>query len=175
MNSTAIAGDDLLRDCARFLVAEAAALDRREFQDWLTLLSRRIDYAIPVRVTHSLGKEFSDSAFFMKEDFGSLILRLKRLESAYAWAENPPTRTRRLVSNFRLLTQDSPVDAAREGIMVASNFAVLCYRGDETVPKILSGERQDLLVREEGQLKLAKRLVLLDSTVIGLGSLSIFL
>lgn len=175
MDEFSLADQNLLRDCTRFLVAEAEVLDRWEFERWLAMLSRRIEYAVPVRVVHDGGHDFSGDAFFMKEDHGTLSLRVKRLASAFSWAEHPPTRTRRLVSNVGLSTSRDGTEAAEERVALASNFAVFCYRGDITVPTILTGERRDVLVREDGLLKLAERLVLLDSTVIGLGSLSIFL
>jgi hypothetical protein len=39
-------------------------------------------------------------------------------------------------------------------------------RGDETQPQILSGERHDTLRMEEGRLRLFRRTVFLDHTVI---------
>lgn len=175
MDEFSLADQNLLHDCTHFLVAEAEALDRGEFERWLAMLSCRIDYAVPVRVVHDRGHDFSGDAFFMKEDHGSLSLRVKRLASTFSWAEHPPTRTRRLVSNVRLSTPQARQNDAHERVAVSSNFAVFCYRGDVTAPTILTGERRDVLVREDDRLKLAERVVLLDSTVIGLGSLSIFL
>src|SRR5258706_9011970 len=105
----------------------------------------------------------------MKEDFGSLKMRIAKLKSEFAWAENPPTRTRRLIANVRV----APGTPAAQP--VTSNFAVYCFRGDSTVPAVMTGERQDVLARSDGAWTLAKRLVLLDSTVLPLESLSIFL
>lgn len=159
------------RACAHFLHREAELLDRRRFEDWLALLSAAIDYRVPVRTTRQNkdGDGFSTSAFLMKEDFGTLKLRVARLQSEFAWAENPATRTRRLIANIRI----GPGSADEQP--VTSNFAVYCFRGDATVPAILTGERQDVLAREDGAYKLKTRLVLLDSTVLGLPALSIFL
>jgi len=158
--------------CTRFLFREAELLDRRMFDDWLGLLDSAIDYRIPVRTTRLAqdGGGFSAVAHFMKEDLGTLTLRVRRLDSDYAWAENPPTRTRRLVTNVRV----SEMETA-DGRAVTSNFAVYCYRGDNPTPVILTGERQDVLSGPVGALRLRRRLVLLDSTVLGMESLSIFL
>jgi 3-phenylpropionate/cinnamic acid dioxygenase small subunit len=158
--------------CTRFLYRESELLDRRRFDDWLALIDRQIDYRIPVRTDRMAedGDGFSAVAHFMKEDLGTLTLRVRRLDSAYAWAENPPTRTRRLVSNVRV------DDAESQGVRsVTSNFAVYCYRGDNPVPVVLTGERQDILAGAPDALRLRRRLVLLDSTVLGMESLSIFL
>ena len=65
--------------------------------------------------------------------------------------------------------------SAADECAVTSNFAVYCFRGDDPVPVVLTGERQDLLVACDGGWQLKKRLVLLDTTVLGMDSLSIFL
>jgi 3-phenylpropionate/cinnamic acid dioxygenase small subunit len=161
------------RECERFLYREAELLDGRNLAQWLDMLSPSIEYQAPVRTTRSSGEGdgFSKTAFFFDEDYGSLNLRVARLTSEFAWSENPPTRTRRLVTNFRV----DATNAANPTLTVRSNFAVYCFRGDEPAPKVLTGERQDLLVREEGSWKLRKRLVLFDMTVLGMDSLSILL
>ncbi len=90
--------------CARFLWREAELLDRRQFDEWLGLMDAEVDYRIPVRTSRLAqeGDGFSTSAYFMKETIGTLRLRVKRLKSEFAWAENPPTRTRRLIANVRV-------------------------------------------------------------------------
>lgn len=159
------------RACAHFLHRESELLDRRQFEEWLALMSATIDYRVPVRTTryNKDGDGFSTSAYLMKEDFGSLKMRVAKLRSDFAWAENPATRTRRLVANIRIGPE------TRETQPVTSNFALYCFHGDSPAPAILTGERQDVLVRENGAYKLQTRRVLLDSTVLGLPSLSIFL
>lgn len=172
METAAVVDDGRIeRECTNFLYHEAELLDRRQFSEWIALLSPGIDYRVPVRTTrlNKDGDGFSKTAFFMKEDIGSLGLRVQKLSSEYAWAENPATRTRRLVANVRVGA------ATVEGQSVTSNFAVYCFRGDSPMPLMLTGERQDLLVREAGAWKLKRRLVLLDTTVLGLDALSIFL
>src|SRR5262249_55086866 len=142
--------DQAERACTRFLFHEAELLDRQKFGAWLRLLSPEIEYKVPVRTTRGSGEGggFSATAFFLDEDYGSLKLRVARLGSEFAWAENPPTRTRRIVSNIRVAEADAVADHS-----VTSNFAVYCYRGDMTTPRLLTGERQDLLCTEDGRLK----------------------
>ncbi|MEA2977896.1 MAG: hypothetical protein QOF19_3416 [Alphaproteobacteria bacterium] len=168
------------RECIQFLYREAELLDNRKFHAWLQLLSPEIDYRVPVRTARENedGNGFSTKAFFMEEDFGSLTARVTRLDSKFAWSENPATRTRRLVTNFRVSI--SPLAGQMEGKReescdVLSNLAVYCFRGEAAVPLILTGERQDVLQRHGGGWKLLSRLVLLDTTVLGMESLSIFL
>jgi 3-phenylpropionate/cinnamic acid dioxygenase small subunit len=159
------------RECTNFLYREAELLDNWQFNEWLELLSTGIDYRVPVRTTREKksGDGFSSKAFFMEEDYSSLKMRVARLGSDFAWSENPRTRTRRMVSNVRVAPGgDGALD-------VASNVATFCHRGDSAVPLVLTYERKDVLEREAGRWKIARRLVLLDTTVLGLESLSIFL
>ena len=172
MLAAAMVDERVEADCARFLWREAELLDRRQLDDWLALIHPKIDYRIPVRTSRLAqdGDGFSAVAYFMKEDFGTLTLRVKRLKSEFAWAENPPTRTRRLIANVRV------GESSAAGVCaVTSNFAVYCFRGDDPTPAVLTGERQDVLAADAGQWRLKKRLVLLDTTVLGMESLSIFL
>src|SRR5919199_5442314 len=158
-------------DYSRFLFAEAELLDGNQLRAWLALLTPDVDYRVPVRLTRErgAGPGFSDRSYYLKEDFGSLQTRVTRLESEHAWAENPPTRTRRLVANVRVRDPGAGDGAAE--VAVKSNLAVYCYRGDTPVPIILTAERQDTLRHVEGAWRLARRLVLLDSTVLGLQAL----
>jgi 3-phenylpropionate/cinnamic acid dioxygenase small subunit len=164
--------DRLERECARFLYREAELLDGRRFHAWLELLGEDIDYRVPVRTTREKkdGEGFSRRAFFMEEDLGSLKLRVTRLDSDFAWSENPPTRTRRLVTNVRV-AESAPEHEPE----VSSNLAVYCFRGESAAPLVLTAERRDLLRRTAAGWRLARRLVLLDTTVLGMESLSIFL
>lgn len=177
MSAIDLASEERLeRECIRFLHNEAELLDNREFRAWLETLSPEIDYRVPVRTTRENkdGDGFSTTAFFLEEDFDSLKARAVRLQSDYAWSENPATRTRRLVTNVRV----KPVDGdatGRERIGIYSNMAVYCYRGDRATPVELTCERRDVLRQLSGTWKLARRLVRLDATVLGMESLSIFL
>lgn len=160
--------DSQVRD---FLFHEAEMLDRQQFHPWFDLLSRSLVYRVPVRTarTNADGKGFSKTSFFLDEDYASMKTRVVRISSEFAWAENPATRTRRMIGNIRV--RSSSADA----IECASNLAIYCYRGDASQPLVLTGEREDILVWEDNGWKLAKRIVLFDATVLGLESLSIFL
>lgn len=154
-----------------FLFLEASLLDAGKAAEWLKLLSEEIDYRIPIRITRDTTPgppQFSDNSFHMQEDLPSLVARVKRLESRSAWSEIPPTRTRRFVSNVRVLSSS---DA---GYQVESNILLLRALADSPTD-LLSGQRKDTLIREGGSLKLQKRLVLLDHTFLPMENLAVFL
>lgn len=154
-----------------FLVLEAALLDAARFREWFALLTEDIDYRIPVRVTRARNSglsEFSDSAFHMVEDSASLLARVDRYDSKFAWAADPPPRTRRFVSNVRL-TEESADD-------IGVTSYVLLHRGRaDAVPDLISAERHDNVRATAVGLRLARRLVLLDHTYLPTENLAAFL
>jgi 3-phenylpropionate/cinnamic acid dioxygenase small subunit len=152
-----------------FLVEEAAALDDRRFEDWFQLLADDVEYTAPVRVTRRSGQDDVDeqSAYF-DDDKQSLGLRVKRLLTDVAWAEDPPSMTRRFVTNVRI---------SREGqeLAVRNNLLLFRSRGGEGTYDLIVGERFDRL-REEGQgLLICRRRVVLDQAVLGTKNLGVFL
>jgi 3-phenylpropionate/cinnamic acid dioxygenase small subunit len=167
--------DRIERECTRFLYREAELLDRGDLQEWLELLCPDIQYRVPVRTTRQKrdGEGFSNSAFFFDDDYSSLKLRVARLVSDFAWSDSPPARTRRMVSNVRVASSRLPGLRDNE-LAVTSNLALFSFRGESTTPVLLTGERQDVLRFEADGWKLRSRLMLLDTTIVGIDSLAIF-
>ncbi|WP_147437897.1 aromatic-ring-hydroxylating dioxygenase subunit beta [Streptomyces radicis] len=163
---------------ADFYHREAEYLDDNELHNWLALLAPDVQYRVPVRAVRERGvtatdSDFTDRANFLWENIGTLRTRIRRLDSEFAWAERPPTRTRRLVTNIRRREPASGETGSETGAL--TNIAVYCYRGSSPTPVVLTGQRTDTLRLVDGELRLANRLVHLDSTVLGLHALSIFL
>jgi 3-phenylpropionate/cinnamic acid dioxygenase small subunit len=160
----------LVRAVEEFLFREAELLDAGRYREWLELLSPDIDYRIPTRLTRertALDLQFSEASFHMIEDRGSLETRVARFDTEYAWSENPPSRTRRFVSNVRLDPFGSP-------LQVRSNLLFFWARDD--VPQVLlSGERHDLIRVDDGEMTLARRSVFLDHTTLPIPNLAVFL
>ena len=172
------ADDRIEKECTAFLYREAELLDAWELHAWLKLLTPDIDYRIPVRTTRMKkdGDGIRKRAFILEEDMGSLTLRVKRLDSDYAWSENPRSRTRRMVANIRVSPCAAEGETAGAKLwQVRSNVAVYIHRGDEAQPVVLTGERQDQLQQSGATWLLHKRLVLLDTTVLGMDAFSIFI
>lgn len=162
--------EEVYREVRDFLLREAELLDNGSYRDWLDCLTEDIRYQVPVRVTRDRGveSEFVNEMGHLDEDYVSLEMRVMRLETEYAWAEDPPSRTRHFLSNIRI----EPGDRGDE-VRVKSNLLLYRTRGDDPHYDLLSAERHDVLRRVNGQWKLARRLVLLDQTTIGTHNLSI--
>lgn len=158
--------------CVDFLVDEATALDENRLDDWLAMLHPEIDYRAPIRVTRerARGPGFSKQGYHFLENHESLTTRIDRLSTDYAWAEDPPSRTKRFVSNFRVSSLEGADD-----LRVRSNLLVYRERLDETHPQFLVGERDDDLREADGGLRLVRRLVLLDHSILMTPNLGIFL
>ncbi|MDH4075517.1 MAG: 3-phenylpropionate/cinnamic acid dioxygenase subunit beta [Acidimicrobiia bacterium] len=165
-----------------FLYLEAELLDDHRYDEWLTLLADDVHYWAPTqanRLRRDRGREASalgEVALF-DDDKTTLGWRVRQMGLATHWAEDPPSRTRHLVSNIRI----APGDGARE-LAVRSNF--LCYRNrlrDEV--DLWAGERHDVLRRVElgvggdgggpGWL-IARRAITLDQNVVLSKNLSVF-
>ena len=103
------------------------------------------------------------------EDRYSLEKRLERLEGDHAWTEDPPSRTRRFVTNVRV----SPV----EGVEVEVRSYVLLYRsrGDDRAAEVLSVERTDRLRRDGESWQLVRRELVVDDAVLRTQNLALFL
>jgi 3-phenylpropionate/cinnamic acid dioxygenase small subunit len=158
--------------CVEFLLDEASALDENRFEDWLQMLHPEIDYRAPIRVTRerSAGPGFSSEGYHFLENRDSLQTRVDRLKTDYAWAEDPPSRTRRFLTNFRVHSVDGTDD-----LRVRSNLLLYRERLDETHQQMLVGEREDDLRELDGAPRLVRRLVLLDHSILMTPNLGIFL
>lgn len=163
----------LRAECEEFLYREAQLLDDRDLSAWHDLLAPDVEYRIPIRTTRerSAETEFSDVSFHMKEDLSSLRVRVDRMQNDFAWSEDPPSRTRRHVSNVRVVDTDEPAGE----VSVRSNLLVYLSRDDQVEPDLLSGERHDELRRTDDGWELADRTVYLDHTIVPTDSLSILL
>ncbi len=164
-------GSALYNEVVEWMDTEAELLDDYREREWLEgMVSRDVVYQVPLRQTveRARGTGFLAGTFHLDETYGSLESRVARNETAYAWAEDPPSRIRHFVTNIKV------TDEGDARVAVRSNLLIFRTRQDQTQPQLLSGERKDVLRREAGELRLLRREVLLDLTVIGTHNLSIF-
>ena len=154
-----------------FLMREAELLDERREREWLeSCIADDVEYLMPVRETRerSEGVGFSDESFYFQETRGSLELRVKRLETEYAWAEDPPSRTRHFVTNVRV------AEGEGEEVNVRSNVLLYRSRGSDPTADVLSAERRDVLRKVDEGWRLRRREILLDHSVVMTHNLSVF-
>ena len=134
-----------------------------------TAMLRRRDNMYHLVAAHGLSAEvekFQRSRPFAA-DRSTLSGRVARLETGMAWAEDPPSRTRHMISNIEVAS-----DTGAE-LTIHSNFIVYRSRA-ESEQDFYVGARQDLLRRTDGGLKIARRKLTLDQNVLLAKNLSIF-
>lgn len=171
--------------CRQFLFREARLLDERRFADWLELWGPDARYSMPTRsdVHRHSGEPFGDEltgpdgVWWFDDTAVELAARVTKLRTGKSWAEGPPSRTRRVVTNVE-------VDAtSASSVRVRSN--VLIYRGrrDHDV-EWYSAARVDQIdcaqpsaahLGDVGLGLLRERMVILDTNVIKADNLVMFL
>lgn len=151
------------------LVEEAALLDTGRYEEWLGLFTDDIEYTAPIRVTRKAGNPgvVEDIGWF-EENRQSLGLRVRRLSTDVAWAEDPRSMTRRFVTNLR-------ITATETGYCAISNLMLFRSRGDAGLYDLIVGERTDHLRVVHGELKISRRRILLDQASLGTKNLGVFL
>jgi 3-phenylpropionate/cinnamic acid dioxygenase small subunit len=162
-------GTSLYGEILAFLYLEAELLDSYRFNDWIELFAEDVRYVMPVRTTQfrAAGSGFQEVAFF-DENLTSLRTRVQRLQTEFAWAETPPSRTRHFISNVLVEPREQEQELA-----VRLNFMITRTRADHS-HQIFTGQREDLLRRTEtGEIKVAGRRILVDQTVITGTNLSV--
>lgn len=154
----------------QFLYLEAALLDSGRHREWLELLCDEIRYQMLVTVTLRTGEADPSARMgHFDEDRYSLTKRVERLESRHAWTEDPPSRTRRFVTNV----------SGRYGpgaeLEVDSYLLLFRSRGDSRAPEWLSVARSDRLQRRPDGLRLLERRITVDESVLRTQNLAVFL
>lgn len=167
-------GSAIYNEIIEFLYREAALLDQVRLDEWAGLLAEDLRYTAPLRVTRT-GADQSGSVVrttkHFDDDYQSIMTRLGRLKTKSAWAEDPPSRTRRLITNV-LVTQGEHAGEYE----VVSYLFLARSRYEESDYRFISAERRDLLRRNDaGEFKLARREILVDQSVLGVQNFAIFL
>jgi PAH dioxygenase small subunit len=154
-----------------FLWHEAELLDDRRFEDWLALFTDDVRYTAPVSVTRKTpNPTVVDEIGFFDETIQSLTLRVKRLLTDVAWAEDPPSHTRRFVTNIRVRPTENDDELA-----VRSALLLYRSRSDLGAFDLIVGERQDLLRVVEREFRIARRRTVLDQSSLSTKNLGVFL
>ena len=96
-------------------------------------------------------------------------MRIGRLHKS-AWAEDPPSRCRRFITNVRV------AECGTEGeYEVVSYLFLERSRGDNPENERMSAERRDVWREVNGSFKLATREIIVDQSVLGMANFAVFL
>ena len=150
-----------------FLFHEAALLDEWKLDEWLALLTDDATYEVPPNDTPD--GDAKNTLFILADDIVRIRERVKRLKSPNCHAEFPHSRTRRLITNVRI------VDREGDLVTVAANFVCYRYRRHERIREYVGSYRFVLKCSPDG-IKIKSRRAVLDPYELGsLGAVSFIL
>lgn len=166
-------GSPVYNEIVEFLYEEAALLDDLRLAEWSELLAKDLAYSAPVRVTRSLAqkdKSIIRTVQHFDDDYDSIMGRIGRLtNTTSAWAEDPPSRTRRFITNVLVRETDKPDEFA------VVSYLYLTRSRMEDYNAALSAVRHDVLRRDGDSFKLARRETIVDQSVLSMSNFAIFL
>lgn len=165
-------GSEIYNRILETLYDEAASLDERRIDDWIAFLAEDIIYQAPIRLTRTgphRDRDVMRTMFHFDENYESLLMRSGRLQKS-AWAEDPPSRCRRFVTNVRIAECDTPGEYE-----VVSYLFIERSRGDNPDNESMTAERRDVWREVDGAYKLARREIIVDQSVLGMSNFAVFL
>lgn len=165
----------LLIEVSDFLYEEAEYLCDRNYQAWLPMLSEDLSYKMFIASNVSskaLPSEYLESELgvaWFDEGKDVIGMRIQQLATGMHWAEEPPSRTSRLITNIRLSEFDA--DAPGQSVSVRYNFLINRVRNDDE-DDYLSGKKIDRIEFRDGRWQLKSRRIYVNQSVILMGNLS---
>jgi 3-phenylpropionate/cinnamic acid dioxygenase small subunit len=154
------------------LYDEAAALDERRFDDWVAMLASDLIYTAPIRLTRTgpnRDRDIMRTMMHFDDTYQSILMRTGRLSKS-AWAEDPPSRTRRFVTNMRVAEAEAP-----DEYEVVSYLYLTRSRGESPEMETTTAERRDVWRFVDGKYKLSKREIILDQATLSMSNLAVFI
>ncbi len=140
-------------DAEDLLYAEARLLDERRYAEWLAMLTADASYWIP---QNGEGGDPSHEISIVYDDAARLKDRVARLGTGMAHAQNPPSKTRRLISNVQI------VETEENRAIISSVF--LMYELRRGRERIFAGRYEHRMRYENGGWKIAtKKAVLVNN------------
>ena len=150
-----------------FLYNEAALLDEWKLKEWEALLTDDATYYVPPN--DQLEGDHRNTLFLVADDRERIRQRIIRINDPNCHAEYPKSRTRRIISNVRILGVDGDL------VTVAANFVCYRYRRYERIREYVGAYRH-ILKRSGESFRIKERRVLIDAHELGmLGSVSFIL
>lgn len=167
----------------QFYFSEARLLDERRYQSWMKLLAPDVEYLMPNRSNCSLDVDLKNMEELLNleqelsqglepplrdDNMITLSLRANRPTNPVAWADNPMPRTRRHVSNVEVYQEK------KKNFQVYNNV-LMTYSRHARDNHVYSFQRQDQLQRVDGDLKIARRKIVIDWNVITAPTMALIL
>lgn len=144
---------DVLRQAEEFVYREARLADEQRYEEWEALWTDDAVYWVPAN-GDAVDPEREMSIIF--DNRSRIATRVKQLGTGKRHSQTPPSRLRRLVSNFELIEPETTRDG---DIGVGANFIV--FESRERGVSIWGGRSRYTLRRTSEGLRMARKTVLL--------------
>lgn len=148
---------------AEFLYHEAQLLDSRSFDAWLELFAPDATYSVPQEARADPVHRVS----LLHEDRSRLAERVMRLNSGFAYAQEPASRTVHLVGNVRVAGESQGLLEVSSNLMVTE-----ARRGRQS---LYAGEVDHRLRPTESGLSIVYKEIRLINSDFPLGNLTFLL
>jgi p-cumate 2,3-dioxygenase subunit beta len=150
-----------------FLYHEAALLDDWKLDEWEKLLADDAAYYVPPN--DQLESDHRSTLFIVADDRERIRQRVIRINDPNCHAEYPKSRTRRMISNVRIVSVEGDL------ITVSANFVCYRFRRYERIREYVGCYRY-ILRRAGDSFRIKERRVLIDAHELGtLSSVSFIL
>jgi p-cumate 2,3-dioxygenase beta subunit len=150
-----------------FLYHEAALLDDWKLREWEALLTDDAAYYVPPNDRPE--GDHRQTLFLIADDRERIRQRIIRVLDPNCHAEYPRSRTRRMISNVRIMGVDGDL------VSVTANFVCYRYRRYERIREYVGAYRY-ILECAGDSFRIKERRVLIDAHELGsLGSVSFIL
>jgi p-cumate 2,3-dioxygenase subunit beta len=160
----AVADRELRAEVEHFLFEEAELLDNWRLNEWVELFTEDAVSLVPA--LDDPNRDPAQSVFLVADDLPRIRSRVRQLTGETAWAENPRSQTRRLITNVRITAADGAA------VCATANFLVHRCRMERI--STFAGQYQYKLVHHNGSFKIAERKVILaQDTLRSQGTMSI--
>ncbi|MFA7553655.1 MAG: aromatic-ring-hydroxylating dioxygenase subunit beta [Spongiibacteraceae bacterium] len=166
-------GDPIYNKIVEHLYDEAALLDSLNLREWQKSFTSDIVYQAPVQITERRSEKSPKVRQMMHlfENANSMDMRIHKVcDTNVGWAEEPRSRTRRLITNILVNKTEQENEFS-----VVSCFLLSRNRFEAYDLQQITGERHDRLRLIDGKFKLARREIIIDMSVLSMPNLAIFL
>lgn len=157
---------------SRFLAYEAGLLDQDLLKEWLDLLDDEFTYRIPIRVDRERragGNNIYDPADYRINDTkAAMKVRIDRLYTGHAWAEELSSRTCRVVGSVNVQATDEPGT-----VRATSSSIVYRQRSVNLEWEIVAARHDDRIRLGPDGPRLRSRVVYLTENTLATNNLAI--
>lgn len=167
-----IVDTDLVRAVEQFVYREARLADEHRYAEWEALWTDDAVYWVPA------GGDDTDPTRQMSVLFDNrsrIATRIRQLESGRRFAQSPPSRLVRIVSNVEVIAEDGDrVNLAEDGDDVTVAAAFVLHESRNNGLRLWAGRIEYVLRRVGGELRMARKTVRLvdnDRALFTLGFL----